>query len=62
LAAAAGAYGTAFWWGVAIIVAAVVPCIILLRAERKARGIARARADADRDSGSGPAALAEVAA
>jgi len=55
LAAAAGAYGTAFWWGVAIIVAAIVPCIILLRAESKARGVARARADADRDAGSGPA-------
>jgi hypothetical protein len=34
---AAGAYGTAFWWSVAITAAAIVPCIVLVRAERRAR-------------------------
>jgi EmrB/QacA subfamily drug resistance transporter len=34
---AAGAYGTAFWWSVAITAAAIIPCIVLVRAERRAR-------------------------
>jgi len=34
---AAAAYGTAFWWSVAITAAAIVPCIVLVRAERRAR-------------------------
>jgi len=59
LAAAASAYGTAFWWGTAIVAAALIPCIILFRAERKARRIAQA----GKESGAPTAAaLAEVAA
>jgi EmrB/QacA subfamily drug resistance transporter len=49
LAAAAGAYGTAFWWGVAIIAVAIIPCIILLRAVRRARRAAAAAALAQLD-------------
>ncbi|HEY5199095.1 MAG TPA: MDR family MFS transporter [Solirubrobacteraceae bacterium] len=30
----AGAYGTAFWWSLGIVAAAIVPCIVLIRAER----------------------------
>jgi EmrB/QacA subfamily drug resistance transporter len=37
LAGAAHAYGTAFWWSTAITALAIGPCIVLLRAERKAR-------------------------
>jgi hypothetical protein len=37
LAAAAGAYGTAFWWSLGLTAAAIVPCIVLLRTERVAR-------------------------
>jgi EmrB/QacA subfamily drug resistance transporter len=37
LAGAAGAYGTAFWFSTGLTALAVVPCIILLRAERAAR-------------------------
>ncbi|MGD0197580.1 MAG: DHA2 family efflux MFS transporter permease subunit [Solirubrobacteraceae bacterium] len=53
----AGAYGTAFWWGAAIITVAIVPCVILMRAERSAR---RARRD-QRGDGSELAPLAEAA-
>jgi MFS family permease len=35
--AAAGAYGTAFWWAVGLTALAVVPSIVLMRAERRAR-------------------------
>ena len=41
-AAQASAYGTAFWWSAGITALAIVPCIILMRAERAARA-ARAR-------------------
>lgn len=58
LAAAAGAYGTSFWWGVAFIAVAIVPCVILLRAERGAR---LARRDASAAEAAAPAALAEAA-
>jgi EmrB/QacA subfamily drug resistance transporter len=34
---AAGAYGTAFWWSAGLTALAIGPCIILVRAERKAR-------------------------
>jgi EmrB/QacA subfamily drug resistance transporter len=34
LAGVAGAYGTAFWWAFAIAAAAIIPCIVLIRAER----------------------------
>lgn len=34
---AAAAYGTAFWWSAGIAALAIIPCVILLRAERAAR-------------------------
>jgi EmrB/QacA subfamily drug resistance transporter len=37
LEAAANAYGSAFWWATGLTAVAFVPCIILIRAERKAR-------------------------
>ena len=37
LDAAAAAYGTAFWWSLGITALAIVPCVVLLRAERAAR-------------------------
>jgi EmrB/QacA subfamily drug resistance transporter len=58
--AVAGAYGTAFWWGAGIIAAAIVPCVILLRAEQKARS--EARATAARESEAASHALAVEAA
>jgi len=44
LAGAASAYGTAFWASAVLSALAIVPCIVLLRAERAARraGIAAA--------------------
>jgi MFS family permease len=39
--AAASAYGTAFWAAAALTAVAVVPCIILMRAERTARAARR---------------------
>jgi len=36
-AGVAGAYSTAFWWSLGITALAVVPSIVLLRAERDAR-------------------------
>jgi EmrB/QacA subfamily drug resistance transporter len=36
--ATAGAYSTAFWWSLGITALAIVPSIVLLRAERQARG------------------------
>jgi EmrB/QacA subfamily drug resistance transporter len=50
-AAAAHAYGTAFWWSVAMAVAALVPCVVLMRAEANARAAARAAGAADPDRG-----------
>jgi MFS family permease len=40
IAAAAGAYGTAFWWSLGLTALAIVPCIVLVRAERAARAAA----------------------
>jgi EmrB/QacA subfamily drug resistance transporter len=37
---AAGAFGTAFWWSVGITAAAIIPCLVLVRAERRARSVA----------------------
>jgi MFS family permease len=37
LSAQAGAYGTSFWWATGMVAVAIVPCIVLLRAERAAR-------------------------
>ena len=42
LAGMAHAYGTAFWWSVAIAAAALIPCVVLMRAEASARRAARA--------------------
>jgi EmrB/QacA subfamily drug resistance transporter len=33
----ASAYGTAFWWAVGLTALAIIPCIVLVRAERAAR-------------------------
>ncbi len=62
-AAAAQAYGTAFWWSVGMALAAVVPCVVLMRAEADARKAARVAGaeDPDRialDSGAVAEALA----
>ena len=32
-----GAYGTAFWWSLGLTAVAIVPCLVLMRAERAAR-------------------------
>jgi MFS family permease len=37
LAAGAAAYGTAFWWATGLTAVAIIPCIIMTRAERAAR-------------------------
>ena len=37
LQAAAGAYGSAFWWATGLTAVAILPSVILTRAERKAR-------------------------
>jgi EmrB/QacA subfamily drug resistance transporter len=55
LAGAADAYGTAFLWAAGLTALAIVPCIVLVRAERAAR----ARGD---DSGPEPGVLAEAVA
>jgi MFS family permease len=39
LSAMAAAYGTAFWWSVALTALAIIPCIVLVRAERSARAV-----------------------
>ena len=61
-AAAAHAYGTAFWWSVGMATAAIIPCVVLMRAESNARKAARAagREDPDRvavESGAAAEAL-----
>jgi MFS family permease len=52
---AAAAFGTAFWWAAALTALAIIPCVILTRAERAAR-VAHAQQPLD------PAVLAEAAA
>jgi EmrB/QacA subfamily drug resistance transporter len=37
LAGTASAYGTAFWWSAGLTALAIIPCVVLLRAERNAR-------------------------
>ena len=54
---AAAAFGTAFWWSVGITAAAIIPCIVLVRAER-----AHARGDELRDRVAHRRQLAESAA
>jgi EmrB/QacA subfamily drug resistance transporter len=44
LDAAAGAYGTAFWAAAGLTAVAIIPCVILMRAERQARAKSRAAA------------------
>jgi EmrB/QacA subfamily drug resistance transporter len=48
-AAVAGAYGTAFWWSVGLAALAVIPCIVLMRAEHNARVAAAAVGAEDPD-------------
>jgi hypothetical protein len=52
LADAAAAYGTAFWASAGLSALAIIPCIILLRAERAARAAAAA-AEAQAGPGAG---------
>jgi hypothetical protein len=59
LPAQAGAYGAAFWWTTALTAAAVVPCLVLVRAERRARGEA---AGAEIGEAETAAAIAEAVA
>jgi len=56
LADAADAYGTAFWWSAGLTALAIVPCVILVRAERAAR------ARKGDDAGPSPETLAEAVA
>jgi EmrB/QacA subfamily drug resistance transporter len=56
LAGVAAGYGTAFWVSAGLTALAIVPCIILLRAERSARAEAASRAPFD------PGAAAEALA
>ena len=57
LDAAASGYGTAFWAAVGLTAIAIIPCLILLRAERAAR-----RAHVERAAASHEAALEAAAA
>jgi MFS family permease len=50
VAGAASAYGTAFWASAALTALAIIPCVILLRAERAARAAERERAGASGDA------------
>jgi EmrB/QacA subfamily drug resistance transporter len=47
---AAQAYGTAFWASAALTALAIVPCIVLMRAERAARRAQREQAAVDADT------------
>jgi EmrB/QacA subfamily drug resistance transporter len=44
---AASAYGTAFWWSLGITALAIIPCVVLVRAERAARAEHRAEVPTD---------------
>jgi hypothetical protein len=48
-AAAAAAYGSAFWWSVGMSVAAIIPCVILMRAESNVRKAAKVAGAEDPD-------------
>jgi EmrB/QacA subfamily drug resistance transporter len=56
LAGAAAGYGTAFWWSAGMTAVAILPAIVLLRAERAARAARGAEAEAS------PETLAEAMA
>jgi hypothetical protein len=47
--AAAHAFGTAFWWSAAIAAFAIIPCIVLMRAESNSRTEAAVIGAADPD-------------
>jgi EmrB/QacA subfamily drug resistance transporter len=55
---AASAYGTAFWWSAGLTALAIIPCIVLMRAERAAK----AEHATERAGELAPAAAGEVAA
>ena len=57
LSAQASAYGTAFWASAVLTAIAIIPCVVLLRAERRAR-----RAHPERVESSSEAALEAAAA
>jgi EmrB/QacA subfamily drug resistance transporter len=40
-AGAAGAFGTAFWWSVGLAALAIIPCLVLMKAEQNVRRQAR---------------------
>ena len=48
-AASAHAYGTAFWWSVGMAAVAIIPCVVLMRAESNARKAAKSAGAADPD-------------
>jgi EmrB/QacA subfamily drug resistance transporter len=50
LAAQASAYGTAFWASAGLTALAIVPCMILVRAERRARAVRAAEAGSSGDA------------
>jgi hypothetical protein len=63
--AAAAAYGTAFWWSAGLTALAIIPCVILTRAEHNARARARVSvSDEDNQPGATleSGAMAEVLA
>jgi EmrB/QacA subfamily drug resistance transporter len=47
LSAAASAFGTAFWFSVGISALAVIPCVVLVVAERRARALSAAATEID---------------
>jgi EmrB/QacA subfamily drug resistance transporter len=48
-AAAAHSYGTAFWWSVGMAAVAIIPCVVLMRAESNVRKAAEAAGAEDPD-------------
>ena len=48
-AATAHAFGTAFWWSVGLAVVAIIPCVVLMRAESNARKLAKTVGGEDSD-------------
>ena len=47
---AAAAYGTAFWFSAGMTALAIIPCVILMRAERAARARKRAAAQSSTET------------
>ena len=58
----ASAFGTAFWFSAGMTAIAIVPCIILMRAERTARALKRAQHISEPDAGVLAEAVAEAVA